>query len=111
MLPFVRWASTQRYNEREYDQTHDDANFDTRQPKLNLTENPNAKIIDGDNEAKQYCYPHTRVDFVTVNPVPIRSVSPDKEPYWITKAAAVSLHNLSLSSIIRDLLIWTTGDY
>jgi hypothetical protein len=73
-IPFMCWTTSQGNDNRKNDQTNYDTNFDAREPKFKLSENPDAEIVDKEDESKEDRNPYSWIDTVSIHPVSASSI-------------------------------------
>ena len=67
-LAVVIGAAAQHQNEGEQNQTDNDDHFEGGQPELKFTEEPDTKVVDGDNQHQEDCDPHACIDSRGIDP-------------------------------------------
>lgn len=61
-------AAAQHQNEGEQNQADDDDHFEGGQPELEFTEEPDTKVVDGDNQHQEDCDPHACIHSCGIDP-------------------------------------------
>jgi hypothetical protein len=56
-------------DQTDEDQPHNNEYFDTGEPEFKLAKDTNPKVVDENDEEEEDCNPHTRIDFITINPI------------------------------------------
>jgi hypothetical protein len=56
-------------DQTDEDQADNNKNFDTGEPEFKLTKDTNPKVVDENDKKEEDGNPHTRIDFITINPI------------------------------------------
>jgi hypothetical protein len=56
-------------DQTDQDQPHNNEYFDTREPEFKLAKDTNPKVVNDNDKKEEDCNPHTRIDFITINPI------------------------------------------